>query len=100
MAGGANKNPAGTLHLDALFDQNTFVRLGHSMLHHPRCGTAGSRTGCRIFAIIEEHARMQPGGWVNRLAGRAKEELSTRGAKKFRSTLLINLQSADGFQAA
>jgi hypothetical protein len=43
LAGGADKNPAGALHLDSLFDQNVLVRLSHAMGDHPgRAGANGA----------------------------------------------------------
>src|SRR5579859_4943371 len=32
----AHKNPARSLHLDSLFDQDLLLRFGHAVRHHPR----------------------------------------------------------------
>jgi hypothetical protein len=36
---GANEDPAGALHFDTLFNEDTFIRLGDAMCHHPGHGT-------------------------------------------------------------
>jgi hypothetical protein len=54
--GCGNKDLTRTVALDALFDLDTFVAGGDSVLRHPRGAAAGGRAGGRIFAVIEDHA--------------------------------------------
>src|SRR5580692_662522 len=55
-ARGADKNPARTLHLESLFDQNAFVGLSHAGCHHPGRGATSGGTRCRIFTVIKDHS--------------------------------------------
>src|SRR5271168_2453929 len=57
----AHKNAAGAPHLHTLFNQDTFLRLGHAMRYHPGRSTPCGRTRCGVLAVIEQHARVQPG---------------------------------------
>src|SRR5580704_5535489 len=40
-ARGPHKNPAGPVHLDALFNKHSFVGFGYAVRHHPSRGAAG-----------------------------------------------------------
>src|SRR6476660_8108759 len=55
----AHENPAGTPHLDSLFDENMLLRLSHAVGDHPGRCAAGGRAGCRIFAVVDQHPGMQ-----------------------------------------
>src|SRR5690349_5385673 len=87
---GTNKNPAGTLHLDALLDQHPFVALRHAMTDHPSRCAAGSRASGGILAVVELHAGMQPGRRINRLACDAIEEFSAGLTEIFAGLLLVD----------
>ena len=52
------KNPAGPSHLDALFDEYAFIRLGYAVRRHPRGRAARGRAGGWIFAVVKQHPGM------------------------------------------
>ena len=57
-ARGPDKNPAGALHLDSLFDQYALLGLSDAMGDHPGGRASRRRAGRRILAVMEQHARV------------------------------------------
>src|SRR5205823_3481477 len=52
-----NKNFTRPANLDTLADQHLLVAVCNAISHHPTGSTARRRTGGRIFAAVEKHAR-------------------------------------------
>src|SRR5215469_11288497 len=72
---GTHENTAAALHFDTLLDQYALIGTGNAMGNHPRGGAAGSRPGGGIFSVVEEHARLQTGLGIYRLAADEVEKL-------------------------
>src|SRR5208282_6347619 len=72
----ADENAARALHLESLLDKDALVGFGHTMGYHPGGGAAGSGAGGGIFAVVKDHASVQPGGGVYGLPGDEIEKLS------------------------
>src|ERR1700682_3545823 len=68
LAVGADKNLAAALHLHALLHQHLLTRRNHSVQHRPCDAWSCSRTGCRVFSVVKDHARLPAGLRVQRLA--------------------------------
>src|ERR1019366_9748803 len=77
--GGANENAAGTVHFEALLDQNPLLAGGNGVRDHPSGAASGSGTGGRIFSVVKNHASVQAGFGVDRLATNKVKELSAAG---------------------
>src|SRR5208337_1317543 len=56
---GANKNAAGTVHFEALLDQNPLVTPGNTVRHRPRGTASGGGTCGRIFSAVKKHAGVE-----------------------------------------
>src|SRR5579864_6384945 len=86
----ADKNAAGPLHLDALFDEHALVGSGDTMGDHPcRRATCGGPS-CGILAVVEEHTGMQTGCGIDGSTGDEVEKLSTRFLQIFCGPLNVD----------
>src|ERR1039457_6065952 len=57
----AHKNPARSLHLDALLDEDALLGFGYSVRHHPRRRASRCRPRSRILSVVEQHPGVQTG---------------------------------------
>jgi hypothetical protein len=91
-ARGTNKNPAGPLHLHALFNQDAFIAFGYPVTDHPGCGTTGSGAGRRIFAVVKEHAGVKPGFAIKSFAADEIKKFARSLSEIFRRAVEIDPQ--------
>ena len=92
VLGCAHENPARTLHLDALFNEHSLIGSRNTVRNHPRSGAARRRSGRWIFAVIEQHARMQAGCGVYGLASYKVEKPAPSSFQVFACAMKINAE--------
>ena len=86
----ADKNTAGPLHLDALFDEHSLVGSGDAVGDHPgRRATCGG-PGRRILAVVEEHASVQTRRGVYGFTSNEVEKPSSRTLQIFGGPLNVD----------
>jgi len=98
--GGADENAAGTLHFEALLDQDLLIAGGNCVRGHPGRTATGGGSGGGIFSVVEKHARMQPGFGVDGLAGNEVKEPSSAAVQVFSGTILIEMKRLECVQRA
>ena len=92
LLGGANENAARTVHFQPLLDQNALLASGNGVRHHPSGAASGSGTGGRIFSVVKNHASVQAGFGVDRLATNKVKELSAAGREVLGGALGIKAE--------
>src|SRR5580700_2526665 len=91
----ADKNAAGTAHLEALFDQNLLVAGGYAMGHHPGGAASGGGAGGGIVSVIKRHAGMQSGLGIDGFPAHKVKELSTAAGEIFGGAVEIEAKFLD-----
>src|SRR6266481_10123690 len=87
-----DKNPAGPMHLHALLDEDAFFGFRYAVRHHPGRGTTRGRARCRVLAIVEEHAGMQPGFAIHGFAGDKIKKLTRSFGEILGGAVQVDLQ--------
>src|SRR5229473_8330024 len=90
--GGANKNAAGTVHFQALLDQNPFIAGNHAVRNHPGGAASGGGTGGRIVSVVKDHAGVEAGFRVNGFAANKVKELAAARREIFAATVDIEAE--------
>jgi hypothetical protein len=97
LAGGADKDPAGPIHLDTLFDQHALFRLSDAVGYHPCRRASRRRTGRRVLTVVEHHASVQPGRGIHGLAADKVKKSSTGTLEVFLRAFHVHAQAAQDF---
>src|SRR5215472_7003760 len=87
-----HENPARTLHLDPLFNEHSLIGSRNAVRNHPRSGATRRRSSCWIFAVIEQHARMQAGCGVYGLASYKVEKPAPSSFQVFACAMKIDTE--------
>src|SRR6266545_220103 len=80
-SGSTNEDLAGSFHLKPLLDEHTLVRMGDPMSDHPRGSATSCRSGCRVLTVVEKHASVETGFWIDRLPGNEIKKLPSSAFK-------------------
>jgi hypothetical protein len=83
LAFGAHKNATGTVHFEALLDQNLLLARRHAMGDHPGGAASGGRTGGGIVAVVKNHAGVEAGFGIDGFAANEVKELSAERCEIF-----------------
>src|SRR5712692_3199028 len=96
--GGANKNAAGTVHFQALLDQNPLLAGNHAVRHHPGGAASGGGPGGRIVSVVKDHAGVEAGFRVDGFAANKVEELPAAQREIFAATVDIEAEALQRLQ--
>src|ERR1035437_2927261 len=74
----AHKNPARSLHLAALLDEDALLGFGYPVRHHPRRRASRCRPRSRILSVVEQHPGVQTGRRIDGFTRHEVQEFSAR----------------------
>ena len=64
----AEKYAAGTVHFEALLDQDLLIAGRNGVRDHPGGAASGGGPGGRIFSVVKEHAGVEAGFGIDGFA--------------------------------
>jgi hypothetical protein len=89
LARRAHKNVAGTVHFEALLDQNLLIASSDAVRDHPRGTTSGGGPCCRIVSVVKNHTGVKAGFGIDSFAANKVKEFPAAAREIFRSAIDI-----------
>src|SRR6266446_1846816 len=89
---GANKNAAGTVHFQALLDQNPLIAGNYTVCHHPGGAASGGGPGGWIVSVVKDHAGVEAGFRVDGFAANKIKELAAAQREIFAAAVYIEAE--------
>src|SRR5258708_36853370 len=96
--GRANENAAGTVHFEALLDQNLLLAGSNAVRDHPGGAASGGGACGRVVSIVKDHTGMEAGFRIDGLAAHKVKEFSAATRKIFSGAVEIKAEVLQRFQ--
>ena len=90
--GGANENATGTVHFQALLDQNLLLAGSNAVRDHPRGTASGGGSGGGIVSVVKNHASVEAGLGIDGFAANKVKEFSATRREIFGGAVEIEAQ--------